>query len=76
MQKPRKKSESNFLFSLNVFFESLFIEFVIVLLVLCSGFLAKKQVGSWLLDQGSNMCPLHWKAESGLDHQGSSVVSF
>ena len=74
MQKPRKKSESNFLFSLNVFFESS--EFVIILLVLCFGFLAKKHVGSWLLDQGLNLCPLHWKAKSGLDHQGSPVIFF
>ena len=30
----------------------------------CFGFLAVRHVGSWLLGQGSNLHPLHWKAES------------
>lgn len=71
--KTQKKSESNFLFSLTVFFEST--EFVIILPCLCFGFLTKKHVGSWLLDQGSRICPpCTGRPKSGLEHQGSPVV--
>ena len=41
---------------------SLFFEFAIILfLFLCFGFWAARHVGSQLPDQGSNLCPLHWK---------------
>ena len=48
---------------------------------LCSlqhtGLVAPQHVGSQFPDQGSNPCPLHWKADSlPLDHQGSSNFEF
>ena len=41
-----------------------FIKFVTVSLVLCSGPLAVRHVGSQLPDQGLTSHPLHWKAQS------------
>ena len=35
------------------------------------GLVAPRHMGSYFPDQGSNPCPLHWKADSSpLDHQG------
>ena len=55
-----------------------FIEFVTTLpLFYVLVFLAPRHVGSQLLNQESNLHPLHWKAKSQqLDHQGSPYVSF
>ena len=39
------------------------------------GLVAPRHVGSQFPDQGSNLCPLHWKADSlPLDRQGSPWV--
>ena len=38
-----------------------FIEFITISLVLHFVFLTVKHVGSWLPDQGLNLCHLHWK---------------
>ena len=62
-------SNSNiFFFFLKVFLMltifKVFIEFVTILLVLCFGILAARHVGSWFLNQGSNLRPWFWKAKS------------
>ena len=41
-------------------FLKVFIEFV----TMCFGFWAMRPVGSYLLDQGSNLHSVHWKAKS------------
>ena len=41
-----------------------------------AGLVAPQHVGSWFPSEGSNLCPLHWKADSlPLDHQGSPDVT-
>ena len=42
----------------------------------CRGLVAPRHVGS-SLDQGSNLCLLHWQVDSSsLEHQGSLCLSF